>query len=55
MNKFQRIAIRLARHEVMASGDDFMLKEYKNYFMQKFKKEKWNYPNIIKYKNDYIE
>lgn len=55
MNKFQKIAIRLAKHEVMATGDDFMLIEYKNHFMKKFKREKWKYPNIIKYKNDYIE
>ena len=55
MNKFQKIAVRLARHEVMMSEDYLMFREYKNQVMKKFRKEKWKYPNIIEYKNYYIE
>lgn len=55
MNRFQKVATRLARHEVMMSEDEFMFRKYKNQVMKKFRKEKWKYPNIIEYKNDYIE
>lgn len=55
MNKFQKIATRLAKHEVMMSGDESMFRECKNQTMEKFREEKWKYPNIIRYKNSYIE
>ncbi|SCI50832.1 Uncharacterised protein [uncultured Clostridium sp.] len=55
MNKFQKIATRLAKHEVVMSGDEFLFRYYKNQIMKKFRKEKWKYPNIIEYKNFFIK
>lgn len=63
MNKFQKIATRLARHEVMMVNfatpyegcENFGFRQYKNQVMTKFRKEKWQYPKIIEYKNNYIQ
>lgn len=63
MNKFQKIATRLAMHEVVMMDlatpydgcENFGFRQYKNQVMKKFRNEKWKYPNVIKYKNDYIQ
>lgn len=54
MNKFQKVASKLAKKESKEEMKKENFRLYKNEWMKKFKNQGWNYPNILKYKNDYI-